>query len=160
MYLSHNDTCLDVKSFTKYFAAFHRNEGIADHVTIDIHSILPVRERFDLLPIFRHLANYPRIKCDFDVTNRSRAQSGADPSILVPIMSKVAAHSGAVEFKAAMDNVVSITPNPKAKTIMVVLEAACKLKTQQRKDFETVFRNAIDLQDMAPWRVLIKYGWV
>lgn len=40
---------------------------------------------------------------------------------------------------------------------MVVLKAAYKLKTQQRKDFETAFRNALDLQDMAPWRVMIKY---
>ncbi|EAT91029.2 hypothetical protein SNOG_01380 [Parastagonospora nodorum SN15] len=76
----------------------------------------------------------------------------------MPIMSKVAARSGAAEFKAALDNVVSILPNEKTSKVGVTLKAARKLK--QHKDLEIALRNTLDLQDMASWRVLIKYARV
>jgi hypothetical protein len=57
-----------------------------------------------------------------------------------------------------MNMAISIVPNNNTKNVVFEIKNEFKLKTQDRRDFETAFRETLDLVDSGHWPVGIKYG--
>jgi hypothetical protein len=152
---------IPLEKIEAYFDLFHAGSPeVADHITVDLSSIIPVRApRFDLINIFRQLADHPDIHCAF-VALTSYRWGTARTRGLRAILIRCARHITNADFNEGIDKVNSIVPNGKTKNVVVQVKSRYKLKTQERSDFETTFRKTLGLRDSAPWSVLIKYGGV
>jgi hypothetical protein len=89
-------------------------------ITIDPNSILPVYVRYALLLILHYLADPSGVRCGF---NDPVYPARTSPLSMFRALLRLAVRSSNVDFKPALDKVVSISPRKTMTNIEVMVKA-------------------------------------